>query len=535
MPDYDAIVVGGGHNGLTAAAVMARGGMRVLCLEKNQFTGGMASTVELIRGYSFELAGSIQFPVPNEIYDDLGFDACPIFEPPVRSSSIGLDGQDPMIFYTDPDLLATHMTEHLGLDAVLGLAEIINWAQAPARALGRFEVRTPPKTLDEMYACATNEAEREAIRTAMFGSVMDVVDTYLPDPVHHAQMRGLLAFLSVNSTFRGPYTPGSAMCMAFALAQPGDDAAMSKVRGGIGAMSDHVQGLFEANGGELRRHARVAKLLVADGRVGGVELADGETITAPVVVSNLDATQTFTELIPREALPEQFALRIDTIDHRAAYFQMHFALRELPELTGRNAVLNEGLFRSTLCLFGTPEEMQREYETCLRGEVPAAPPLSLAIPSLLDPALAPEGMHAASAFAFYAPIGVGHDEKVRLRDEMADRIVERIAEVAPNFPDAIERQIAYPAYSYELMFGCTGGDFTHALLHPEQMGPFRPGPRGWRDLEVPFEGLYLCGAGCHGGPGVTFIPGYNAGYAVLDAVGSGASGTSATAGGKARS
>ena len=370
-----------------------------------------------------------------------------------------------------------------------------------------------------MYACATNEAEREAIRTAMFGTVMDVVDRYLPDPVRHGQMRALLAFLSVNSTFRGPYTPGSAMCMAFALASPGDDAAMSKVRGGIGAMSDHVRDLFLSHGGELKRHARVARILVADGRVGGVELSDGETITAPVVVSNLDATQTLTELIDRDLLPEQLASRIDAIDHRAAYFQMHFALSELPELTGPNAVLNEGQLRSTICLFGTPEEMQRDYETCMRGEVPAAPPVSLGIPSLLDPSLAPEGKHAASAFAFYAPIGAGHDDKVRLRDEMAARIVARIAAVAPNFPDSIERQISYPAYSYELMFGCTGGDFTHALLHPELMGPFRPGPRGWPDNPVPFDGLYLAGAGCHGGPGVTFIPGYNAGYAVLDAAG----------------
>src|SRR5262245_1097118 len=317
MSDYDAIVIGAGHNGLTAAAVMARGGMRVLCLEKNQFTGGMASTVELIRGYRFELAGSVQFPLPNEIYDDLGFAACPIFEPAVRSSSIGIDDQPPMLFHTDPDQLVEHLSEHLGLDAVLGLGEIMNWAQAPGRALGRFEVRTPPKTLDEMFACAANEQEREAIRIAMFGSVMDVVDRYLPDPVNHAQMRSLLAFLSVNSTFRGPYTPGSALCMAFALASPGDDAAMSKVRGGIGAMSDHVRDLFEAAGGELRRHARVSRILVDDGRVNGVALADGDTVTAPFVVSNLDATVTFTELVDRARLPERFAQRVDAIDHRA--------------------------------------------------------------------------------------------------------------------------------------------------------------------------------------------------------------------------
>ena len=100
---------------------------------------------------------------------------------------------------------------------------------------------------------------------------------------------------------------------------------------------------------------------------------------------------------------------------------------------------------------------------------------------------------------------------------MASRIVAKITAMAPNFPDLIERQFNYPAYTYELMFGCTGGDFTHGLLQPEFMGPFRPGPRGWPDNPVPIDGLYLCGAGCHGGPGVTFIPGYNCGYAVLEA------------------
>jgi phytoene dehydrogenase-like protein len=517
MGDYDAIVIGAGHNGLTAAAVMAGAGMRVLCLEKNQFSGGMASTTELIRGYRHELAGSVQFPLPNEIYAELGFGDCPIFEPDVQSCSISDAGLAPMVFHTDPDALVAHLAETLGLDAMLGLGEIMAWAEAPARALGRFEVRRTPRTVDEMFAVATNEAERDAIRVALFGSVMDVVDRFLPDPAAHAQMRGLLAFLAVNSTFRGPYNAGSATCLAFALATPGEDAAMSKVRGGIGAMSDHVRDRFLANGGELRLHARVARIVVRDGAAVGVELGDGTTVSAPVIVSNLDPTLTFTGLLDPDELPPALVARVGSIDHRAAYFQMHFALTDLPEFTGPNEVINEGRLRSTTTYFGTPEAMQASFEECRAGRVPARPPMSLGIPSLLDPALAPEGRHAASAFAFCAPIGDDHADRVRLRDEMAERVIERVAEYAPNFPDCIERQVSYPAYSYELMFGCTGGDFTHSLLHPDLMGSFRPGPRGWNDLEVPISGLYLCGAGCHGGPGVTFIPGYNAGHAVLDA------------------
>jgi phytoene dehydrogenase-like protein len=515
MPDYDVIVIGAGHNGLTAAAVMARGGMRVLCLEKNHFIGGMSSTTELVRDYRFELAGSIQFPIPNEIFEDLGFGSCPIYEPDVQSASISALGQPPVLLYTDPNRLLEHLSDTLGLDAVMGMAEVAAWAEAPARAIGRFDVRKPPKSLDEMWACASNEKEREAIRTAMFGSVMDVIDRYLPDREKHAHVRSMLSFLAVNSTYLGPNTPGSALCLAFALASPGE-ATMSKVRGGIGAMSEHLRRLFEQHGGELRRHVKVSKVVFSGGRVEGVTLSDGEVITAPVVVSNLDPTATFTQLLDRDELPEPFAQRISAIDHRAAYFQVHFALSGLPEFSGPNKILNEDGLRRNVTFFGTAEQMQLDYEGCVRGLVPESPSFNLQIPTLDDPDLAPPGKHAASGFAFYFPIGATHKEQARLRDEMAERIVAKISRMAPNFPDLIERQFNYPAYTYELMFGCTGGDFTHGLLQPEFMGPFRPGPRGWEDNPIPVDGLYLCGAGCHGGPGVTFIPGYNCGYAVLE-------------------
>ncbi|HLN43712.1 MAG TPA: NAD(P)/FAD-dependent oxidoreductase [Acidimicrobiales bacterium] len=516
MSDYDAIVIGAGHNGLTAAAVMARGGLRVLCLEKNHFIGGMSSSTELIRDYHFELAGSIQFPLPNEIFEDLGFDSCPIYEPEVQSASIGPSGEPPILLYSDPERLLAHLGDALGLDAVMGMAEVAAWAEAPARAIGRFDVRKPPKSLDEMWACATNEFERQAIRTAMFGSVMDVVDQFLPDREKHAQVRSMLSFLSVNSTYLGPYTPGSALCLAFALASPGN-ATMSKVRGGIGAMADHVRTLFENNGGELRRHVKASKIVASGGRVEGVALADGEVVTAPVVVSNLDPTATFTQLMDRNELPDAFARRVEAIDHRAAYFQIHYALGGLPEFAGPYEILNEGGLRRNVTFFGTAEQMQVDYEGCVRGFVPQSPSFNLGIPTLEDPGLAPAGKHAASSFAFYFPIGSTRGEQAQLRDEMASRIVAKVTAMAPNFPDLIERQFNYPAYTYELMFGCTGGDFTHGLLQPEFMGPFRPGPRGWPDNPVPVDGLFLCGAGCHGGPGVTFIPGYNCGYAVLEA------------------
>ena len=347
---------------------------------------------------------------------------------------------------------------------------------------------------------------------------MDVIDRYLPDKVKHAPVRSMLSFLSVNSTYRGPASPGSALCLAFALASPGT-ATMSKVRGGLGTMADHLCALFERNGGELRRHAKVTRIVVDGGAVQGIELSDGTVVTAPVVVSNLDPTATFAHLVDPESLPDAFARRVAAIDHRAAYFQAHFALSGLPEYRSPYEELNDTSFGRNVTFFGTAEEMQSDFEGCVRGQVPRSPSFNLQIPSLDDPSLAPEGMHAASSFAFYLPVTSDRESQNRLRDEMAERIMAKITAAAPNFPDLIERQLNYPAFTYELMFGCTGGDFTHGLLQPEFMGPFRPGSRGWPDNPVPVEGLYLCGAGCHGGPGVTFIPGYNCGYDVLEATG----------------
>jgi phytoene dehydrogenase-like protein len=517
MADYDAIVIGAGHNGLTAAAVLARAGRRVLVLEKNQYVGGMAATTELIRGYRFEIAGSVLFPVPDEIFDALDLGACPTLESEVMSVNVGAPGTAPMFFYSDPERLMSHLIETNGMDAVTGMAEVAAWCEAPARAIGRTDVRRPPSTLDEMFAGATNERERDAIRTAMFGSVMDVIDRYLPDRDRHAMLRGMLAFLSVNSTYRGPYSPGSALCLAFALTAPGTQM-IRKVKGGIGALCAHVQQRLEADGGEVRLHAKVDEILTDGGRVAGVRLVDGEVIGAPVVVSNLDPTATFTRLMDPDVVPDPLRDRVNAIDHRAAYVQIHFALDGLPEFVDQYAAVNEGSLRANLGVFSSPEQMQRDFEGCVRGEVPESPSFGFQIPSVLDPSLAPEGKHAASAYAFYFPVNGTREEQNRLADVMADRVVARIAQMAPRFPDLIDRRVVYPSYTYELMFGATGGDFCHGLLQPELMGPFRPGPGGWLDLPIPFAGLLLSGSGCHGGPGVTFIPGYNAGFAALEAL-----------------
>ena len=181
MADFDAIVVGAGHNGLTAAALLQKAGLRTLCLDFKLYAGGMASTVELFDGYKFEIAGSVQIPTSAVVSRELGLDELPTVELDVMSVSLRGVGDEPLVYYTDPMKLLTHINEVHGAEAVNGMAGLMAWCQAPTRALGRFEAGTPPKTLDEMYACATNEFERSTITDLLFGSVTDVIDRYLPD------------------------------------------------------------------------------------------------------------------------------------------------------------------------------------------------------------------------------------------------------------------------------------------------------------------------------------------------------------------
>jgi phytoene dehydrogenase-like protein len=512
---FDAIVIGAGHNGLAAAVLLQKAGLRTLCLDSKLYAGGMASTVELFDGYHFEIAGSVQFPTASVVVEELGLDTLETLDLEVMSVAVRGVGDDPLIQYSDPIKLFTHLNEVHGAEAVNGMAGLMAWSQAPTRALGRFEAGTEPKTFDEMYACATNEFERSTIDDMLFGSVTDVLDRYLPDREKHGALRGSMTVLAVNTLYRGPATPGSAAALAFGLGVPdGDTMQMKKLRGGIGALTAHLAELLESLGGEVRLRSKVTEILVDGGRVTGVRTEAGEALAAPIVVSNLAPDVTLNDLIDPAALPADIRERYARIDHRGSYLQMHFALDEAPRFAAPYEVLNEPAMQASIGIFSTPEEVQQQWEDCKRGIVPADPTVVLQIPSQNDPDLAPEGKHAASAFALWFPIEGGADYG-QAKVEMGQRVIDKITRLAPNFKDSITRHTTFTPRHMGVMFGAPGGDFCHGLLSSDQIGPNRPGPKGFRGQPIPIDGLYLGSAGCHGGPGITFIPGYNAARAAL--------------------
>jgi phytoene dehydrogenase-like protein len=208
--------------------------------------------------------------------------------------------------------------------------------------------------------------------------------------------------------------------------------------------------------------------------------------------------------------------RLDRIDHRGSYVQMHFALDGVPDFVEPYEMLNDPRMQSAIGLFSTPEELQQQWEDSRRGIVPADPAVAFQIPSAQDPGLAPPGKAAASAFSLWFPIGEDPSDYARLKAEMGQRVIEKISRIAPNFESLILKHTTFTPKHMGTMFGAPGGDYCHGLLHPELLGPYRPGPRGYLDLPHGVDGLYLGSAGCYGGPGISFVPGYNAAKAVLE-------------------
>jgi phytoene dehydrogenase-like protein len=288
-----------------------------------------------------------------------------------------------------------------------------------------------------MYARAHNGFERSVITDMLFGSVTDVLDRYLPDAEKHGALRGMLAFLAVNTTYRGPVTPGSALALAYGLAMPDvNTTLMKKLRGGIGSLAAHLVDLLQADGGRLRLRRKVEEIVVVDGRVTGVRLDDGSIITASVVVSGLAPDHTVTRLLDPEVMPSEIRDRFTRVDHRESYLQMHFALDGMPTFAPPYEMLNDPEMQSAIGLFTTPAELQGQWEDSRRGIVPADPAVAMQFPSVHDPGSAPDGRHAASAFSMWFPVEEGAYAKASYGDLKAGlgrRVIEKITRVAPDF------------------------------------------------------------------------------------------------------
>jgi phytoene dehydrogenase-like protein len=514
---FDSIVVGAGHNGLAAATVLARNGQSVLVLEKNDYVGGMGGTREIFKGCKNEVGASVMFPLSREIKDYFDFESLGVEFIPLPVMAVNLCGARgrALVFFKNPLRLAFDVFRNFGFKAMLGMIRLLEFCKYPAQVIDRFTARKAPQSLEDLIAAAPTTAKREQLELAFKGSAMDIIDRFFPDKEGHRELRGNMAFAAVQATYKGPYTPGSGLCLIYTFAQEGSEGLMQRVKGGMGKLSESLVKPIEELGGEVRTKQRVKRILVENNRAVGVELKNGSRLFANTIISNLDKPATFKGLLADHELGEQYQRKVDAARHNGAFVHMLFRLRGLPDYAPSLDRLNhiEGA-RFGGAMVVDPELMQQCYEACLRGEMPPKMPLAFQFPTLHDTSLAPEGEHIASAYGFYFPCNADKKQRGKLRDQAAEMIIDQISEYMPEFRDLISDQAIFSADHFESMHGATNGDWTHGSLHPEQMLGERCLVEGTGHV-TPIDNLFLCGASCHPGPGVTFLPGYNCAHEVM--------------------
>jgi len=515
MADYDAIIIGAGHNGLTAGTVLAKAGLKVLILERTGWVGGMATTKELFPGFKHNVGAWALLVLPDDMQGILELQkyGVEIVTPRTSYCVFGAPEDPCFLAYADPAEFMQDLVTRHGPEALNGLMGLFEYMQPFANVMADGR-RRAPDPIDAIIAAAPDARTREALNTCFYGSVIDVIRKFFPDPTRHRCITGSLAAMSIDATHMGPYSPGSACSMAYHYTVSGGANLFKMAKGGIGTLSDALLRGFEAHGGTVQYRADVEHLLVENGTAAGVRLRNGESISARAVLSSVDARSTFLTLVGEEKLPIGFVHAVKEIEYTNGYIQIHLTLKELPEFTGHLAFANENDIRWLMSYIPSPEHLSRCWEQYRRNEVPDDPVSYCYIPSVKDPSFAPAGYHSCTLFSHYFPPHGSRAEHDANKQLMAERVIGRIARHAPNFRDAIIDQAVLTHRYFESKFAITAGDFAHGLLHPGQMWNRRPVP-GWADYRTPLTNLFMCGSSCHPGPGVTGLPGYNSAHEVL--------------------
>jgi phytoene dehydrogenase-like protein len=522
--ELDAIVVGGGHNGLTAAAYLARAGLRVQVLERRENVGGACVTEEIAPGVRASTTSYIASMLRPEVIRDLrlaehGLRMVPC-EPGLQVPF--LDGEI-LPWWTQPRRTATEIERFSTRDARAFL-ELDDRLKRLARYLQPYLLEPPPdvharglRRLRELGRVGrhlrriTGDEVGELVRF-LTGSLRELVDRHFESE----HVKTLFAANTVYGMHGAPSRPGTALGLLFHLLSGGRDEVQGfagHVMGGMGAISEAMASSARGFGARIWTGAPVAAIDVVDGRAKGVTLEDGTEIEAGMVLSNADPKRTFLGLVDKRELPDDFRADVAAIRMDGPCAKVNLALSVEPRVTAMPREADAGR-RALFTLLPSVEFADRIYETAMRGEIPERLWVDCVVASNVDPTLAPAGTHVMTCFVQYVPYRLAEGTWDERRDLLGDRVLATIAEYAPNVPRAVEARKVLTPLDLERTYGLTEGNIFHGDLAIDQLFFMRPVP-GWAGYRTPVRGLFLCGAGTHPGGGVTGAPGFNAARTVL--------------------
>jgi len=516
---FDAIVLGGGHNGLTAAAYLAREGLSTLVLERRKIIGGCCVTEEIAPGCRISTTSYIASMLRPEVIRDLrlgehGLRMVPC-DPSLQVPF--LDGSV-LPWWAQRERAVAEFSKISVKDAQTFI-RVDQQLKTLASYLQPFFLEPPPNLGTDSVAGWTDLlrvskrlrkiSSREIAKLISFltGSLREFLDRNYESE----KIKTLFLANNVYGKHGGPYQQGSAIGLLFHLLSGGEHEQQGfygHVMGGMGAITQAMAGAARKFGAEIKTNTPVAQIDVRGGRLRGVILEDGTEFRSRMVLSNADPKRTFLKLVPSSELPGEFLQAIRGIKMDGPCAKVNFVLSEEPRFTGTppNA---PPLERSLYTLVQSMEFAERCYDIAKFGDIPEELWVDCVVASNADSSLAPPDRHILSCFVQYVPYRLRTGDWDSNRELLGDRVVKKIAEFAPNVPNAvIARQVLTPL-DLERTYGFTEGNIFHGELNLEQLFFMRP-VAGWSQYRTPITGLYLCGAGAHPGGGVTGAPGHNA-------------------------
>jgi phytoene dehydrogenase-like protein len=519
---HDAIIVGGGHNGLTAAGYLGKAGLKTVVLERRHVVGGAAVTEEIHPGYRISSVSYVVGLLRPEVIRDLKLKSHG-FEMIRMDGTLAVCGDDYLFLSGDEE----HDRKEVGRFSSVDY-DAMNRFNAMVQKIGEVirnqMLREPPKLdagFSDLMALARmgliirrlSPDLRHRLLQMLTSSAYDLTERWFESPM----IKSMYASSCFAGNFASLHQPGSAIPF-FHMAvgeMDGEQGAWGLVRGGMGGLTQAMASFALSKGVEIRTEASVKKILVEKGRAVGVQLDNGEILKSRCVLANTDPKRTFLKLIDRDQLDPEFAKDIKQIRMGHSSLRVNLALKGLPDIRFFAPGEEGPWHRSNFTIFPKVEGLEANYFAAATGHLPKEPRLHITIPSTVDDSLSPPGHHVMSVLAKYYPYrladGLSWDD---IKEDVADRIIENITQVMPNLPELIVGRQMLSTLDLETIYGLTESDIFHGRLDIDQLFSLRPHPRA-AQYRTPVQNLYLCGSGAHPGGGVTGAPGHNAARRVI--------------------
>lgn len=519
---YDAIIVGGGHNGLTAAGYLAKAGLKTVVLERRPVVGGCAVTEEFYPGYRISTVSYVVSLLRPEVIKDLELKRHG-FEMIRMDGTLAVCGEEYLFLCGDEecDRKAVGRFSEIDYEAMCHFDAMV---QKVGDVLRKQMLREPPKLdagFSDLMALTRMGLDIRKLTPDLRYRLLQMFTSSAYDLIERRFESPMIKSMYASSCFSGNFAslrqPGSAIpFFHMAVGEiDGERGAWRLVKGGMGGITRAMAAFARSKGAEIRTRASVDKILVEKKHAVGVQLESGEIIKGRCVLANTDPKRTFLKLVDRDQLDPEFVRDIQQIRMGHSSLRLSLALKGLPDIRFFNPGEQGPWHRSDITVFPDMEGMEANFFAAVTGHLPDKPRLEITIPSTLDNSLAPAGHHVMSILAKYYPYhladGLNWDD---IKGDVADRIIEFTARTMPNLPElVVGRQMLTPL-DLETIYGLTEADIFHGRQDLDQLFSLRPHPAAAR-YRTPIQNVYLCGAGSHPGGGVSGAPGHNAARRVI--------------------